>query len=336
MQLSIKGIRNIAAVFIIFLSNCARAAEPYTIHLAHIGGPGSLLWISGEEYADRVAKLSRGTVRVALHPNSELGGDSVVIQKLLTGEADLAIFASVMSSIASEFGVFEMPFLVRDRDHVRRFRDTIMQSYLKPAAENKGYRALAMWELGFRHIVNNKRAIDHPGDLSGLKLRVPLGEWRIRMFRAYGAEPVPLDFKDILPGIEAGKIDGLEAPLDLIYSAHLERAQKYLTLSRHIYSPSFLVMGQERFQKLPVSVRAILEKAAMEMQDWVLRKGEELDAEFLGKLQPFLEVNEVDRLSFTIQSMPIYAEYTNVPVNKSLVRLLFESDATPLAPAMAR
>jgi TRAP-type C4-dicarboxylate transport system substrate-binding protein len=240
-----------------------------------------------------------------------------------------------MSSIASEFGVFEMPFLVRDRAHVRRFRDAVMQTYLKPAAERQGYRVLAMWELGFRQIVNNKRPIDGPGSLTGLKLRVPQGEWRIKMFRAYGVEPVPAEFKDVIPGIEAGRIDGLETPLDLIYGAHIERAQKYLTLSRHIYSPGFLVMGRERFQKLPVSVRAVLERAATDMQDRVLRKGEELDAEYLGKLKPFLAVNEVDRLSFTIQSLPIYAEYTKVPVHKALVRLIFEADTTPLVSAMA-
>lgn len=336
MHFAIKGMQLFAASLLILSSVCARAAEPYTVHLAHIGGPGSLYWISGEEYADRVAKLSRGTVRIALHPNSELGGDSAVAQKLLTGEADLAIIATPMSSIASEFGVFEMPFLVRDRAHVRRFRDAVMQSYLKPAAERSGYRVLAMWELGFRHIVNNKRAIDTPGDLKGLKLRVPQGEWRIKMFRAYGVEPVPAEFKDVVPGIQAGKIDGLETPLDLIYGAHVERAQKYLTLSRHLYTPGFLVAGRESFQKLPVAVRAVLEKVGMDMQDWVLQKGEELEADLIGKMKPFLAVNEVDRLAFTIQSLPIYSEYTKVPVHKAVVKLIFDADASPLVSAIAK
>jgi TRAP-type transport system periplasmic protein len=310
-----------------------QAVEPTTLHFGHIGGPGSLYWVSAEEFANRVAALSRGTVRIALHPNSELGSDGAMLQKLLTPEADISVLATPMSSIANEFGVFEMPFLVRDRAHVRAFRAKLMQDYLNPAAEQKGYRLLAMWELGFRDICNNKRPIEGPASLKGLKLRVPKGEWRTKMFQAYGVEPVVMEFKDVYAGIEAGQIDGLETPLDLIYGAHLERAQRYLTISHHIYSPGFLVMGREKYLSLPISVRAVLDKAAAEMQDWILDRGQQLDAELVGKLKPVLAVNEADRLAFTIQSLPIYSEYSKTPVQRALVKLIFEADTSPFAAA---
>ena len=153
------------------------------------------------------------------------------------------------------------------------------------------------------------------------------------MFKAYGVEPIPMEFKDVIPGIEAGRIDGLETPLDLIYGAHIERVQKYLTLSYHVYSAGFLVMGRDRYQQLPISVRAVIEKVAVEMQDWVLQTGDELDAEFVDKLKPFVAVNEADRLAFTIQSVPIYSDYTKLAVHRALVKLIFEADASPLATA---
>ncbi len=332
---SCKRYATFALVFLtaILTLSSPRAAEPYTLHFGHIGGPGSLYWFSAEEFANRVTTLSKGTVRIVLHPKSELGSDTAVAKKLLTGEADLSVIATPMSSIASEFGVFEMPFLVRNRAHVKRFREKLMQAYLKPAAERKGYHVLAMWELGFRHIMNNKRPIEGPGSLNGLRLRVPQGDWRIKMFQAYGVEPIPMEFKDVYAGIEAGKIDGLETPIDLIYGAHIERVQKYLTLSAHIYSAAFLVMGQERYRQLPISVRAIIEKVALDMQDWILQKGEELDAGYVDKMRPFVAVNEADRLAFTIQSMPIYREYTQQPAQRALVKLIFEADMAPLASA---
>ncbi len=311
----------------------AWAAEPYTLHFGHIGGPGSLYWISAQEFAGRVDKLSRGSIRIVLHPNSELGSDTAVLQKILTPEADISVVATPMSSVANEFGVFEMPFLVRDRVHVRAFRAKLMQDYLKPAAERQGYRLLAMWELGFRVITNNKRPIEGPASLKGLRLRVPKGEWRVKMFQAYGVEPIPLEFKDVYAGIETGKIDGLETPLDLICGAHIERVQKYLTLSHHIYSPGFLVMGRDKYLALPISVRAILDKAAVEMQDWVLDQGERIDSELVEQMKPHLSVNEADRLAFTIQSLPIYSEYTKTPLQRALVKLIFEADTSPFAAA---
>jgi tripartite ATP-independent transporter DctP family solute receptor len=310
-------------------------AETYTLHLGHVGEPGSLYWISAEEFADRVAKVSNGTIQVAVHPSSQLGSDTVMAQKLLSGDADLAVLATPMSSIAGEFGVFEMPFLVRGRAHVKRFREKAM-AYLKPAAEQKGYHLFAMWELGFRHIVNNQRQVESPDSLKGLKLRVPQGEWRIRMFRSFGGEPIPMEFKDVRAGIVLGTIDGLEAPLDLIYAAHLEQIQRYLTLSYHVYSAAFLVIGRNRYDELPVSVRAILEKVANDMQDWVLQKGDELDAEYLVKLKPFVAVNELDRLAFTLQSLPIYRDFAREPAQRALLKLIFEADTSALSAAQMK
>ncbi len=44
------------------------------------------------------------------------------------------------------------------------------------AAKAKGYRIVAYWENGFRHITNNLRPINKPEDLKGVKLRTPKGE----------------------------------------------------------------------------------------------------------------------------------------------------------------
>ncbi len=334
MGVSVTRLRFLAYALAFFagvlIASPLRAAEPYTLHFGHIGGPGSLYWYSGEEFANRVAALSKGTVRIVLHPRSELGSDTAVLKKLLTSEADISLVATPMSSVSDEFGVFEMPFLIRNRAHVRQFREKLMQ-VLRTAAAQKNYHLLGMWELGFRHITNNKRPVEGPSSLKGLKLRVPQGEWRIKMFQAYGVEPVPMEFKDVYAGIEQGKIDGLETPLDLIYGAHIERVQKYLTLSYHLYSPAFLVMGRERYLGLPTSVRAILDKVGAEMQDWVLQKGEELDTELLEKMKPYLAINEADRLASTIQSLPIYKEYTQQPAQRALVKLIFEADMAPLA-----
>jgi tripartite ATP-independent transporter DctP family solute receptor len=306
------------------------------LHFGHIGGPGSLYWLSGEEFARRIEALSRGRIHIVLHPNSELGSDTAVLQKVLTGEADLTLVATPMSSVASEFGVFEMPFLIRDRAHVRRFRTKIVDGYLAPAAAEKGYRLLAMWELGFRHITNNKRPVDGPASLRGMKLRVPKGDWRIKMFKAYGVEPVPMEFKDVYEGIQSGKIDGLETPLDLISGAHIEDVQKYLTLSYHLYSPAFLVMNRDKYLKLPISIRAILDGASAGMQDWVLAKGEELDAQLVKKMSVKLAINESDRLAFTIQSLAIYREYTERPRERDLVKLIFDADSPLSAPSSSR
>jgi tripartite ATP-independent transporter DctP family solute receptor len=302
---------------------------PLELHFSHIGAEGSLYQISSEEFARRVDAMSRGRIRIILHPNSGLGGDAEVLKKMLKNEVDISVIGTPMSNVSGEFGVFEMPFLVRNRAHVRQFREKIMKQYLHAAANAKGYQLLAMWELGFRQILNNKRPVEGPGTLKGLKLRVPKGEWRIKMFKAYGVEPLPVEFKDVYAGIQRGELDGIESTLDLIYGENIHKVQQYLTLSYHLYTPGFLIMPKERYQALPTSARAILTKVGLEMQDWVLDRGEKIEAEIVQKMG--LKTNEADRLAFTLQSLTIYKEYAQVPAQKALIKLIFESDVNPLA-----
>ena len=99
---------------------------------------------------------------------------------------------------------------------------------------------LAVWENGYRHITNNKRPIKVPDDLKGIKLRVPEGKWRVKMFQAYGANPSPMKFSELFTALQTGVMDGEENPLTQIYSAKLQEVQKYLSLSGHVYTPAYL------------------------------------------------------------------------------------------------
>lgn len=143
-----------------------------------------------------------------------------------------------------------------------------------------------------------------------------------------------LEFKDVYPSIAAGTIDGLETPLDLIYSANIHEIQKYVTLSYHLYSPAFFITGLATYSKLPAPVRTVLAEVGREMQDWVLAKAAEIDAELLKKFGPAIQINEADRFAFTIHSLPIYQEFVStLPAAKAMVRMIFESDPSAMPSA---
>ena len=177
------------AAFLQLLVLSAAVAEPIVLKFGHIGGPGSLYYTSAEEFARRVAKETNGAVQIALYPKSGLGTDTKVLKKLLTGEVDISLVGTPITSVSDTFGVFEMPFLIRDRDQVKRFRDRLVFGYLSPSLKEKGYLLLGMWELGFRHITNNQRPIYGPESLKGLKLRVPNSPWRIKIYLKLPAWP---------------------------------------------------------------------------------------------------------------------------------------------------
>jgi tripartite ATP-independent transporter DctP family solute receptor len=295
---------------LLFFAACARTDRPLEIRFGHVGAPGSLFAISAEEFARRANEQLGPRARVLVFGSSQLGSDEVMMQKLKLGTLELALPSTVMSTAVATFGLFEMPYLVKDRAHMQRIEQAIVWPTLGPQAEAAGYRILAVWENGFRHITNNRRPIARPEDLRGIKLRTPTGQWRIRMFQAFGANPSPMPLSEVFVALQTGVMDGQENPFAQIHSARLHEVQRYLSLTSHVYTPAYVTAGLAAWDRLPEDVRAILQAAAREVQGFVYETAERLDRELLAELGASgIQVNEPDRAAFLTASRAIYAEF---------------------------
>jgi tripartite ATP-independent transporter DctP family solute receptor len=291
------------------------------IKLGHVGEPGSLFQQSSDEFAKR-ANAKLGTkAKVIVYGSSQLGGDKEMIQKLKLGTIDMALPSTVMSSEVDLFGLFELPYVVKDRNHMARIEKEIFWPSIAPEAEKKGLKIVAVWENGFRHITNNKQPIKTPADLKGIKLRVPEGKWRMKMFQDYGATPSPMKFSELFTALQTGVMDGQENPFTQIWSAKLHEVQKYLSLSGHVYTPAYLTVGTKKWEALPPDVRKVLEDAAKETQAFVYQTAAKDEQDLLGKLkQHGIAINDVDQDAFVGASKTIYNQFgTEVTGAKALI-----------------
>ncbi len=298
----------------------AATAQPMEVKLGHVGEPGSLFDATGQEFAKRANAKLGGAANVSVYGSSQLGGDTELLKKLKLGTVDLALPSTVMTTVAAEFGVFEMPYLVQDRAHAARIRDAVIKPTLVPIAAKQGYDILATWENGVRHITNNKRAIKQPDDLKGIKLRVPQGVWRVRMFQAYGATPSPMALSEVFVALQTGVMDGQENPLAQIYPSRFQEVQKFLSMSGHVYTPAYLTAGRS-WSKFPANVQKALKDTALEMEPVALQIAAKLDDELLAKMKTAgIAINEVDKTAFVAASKSVYDEFAKeVPGGKALI-----------------
>ena len=95
------------------------------LKFGHVGAPGSLFALSAEEFARRANEALGSRAKVVVFGSSQLGGDELLLQKLKLGTIDFALPSSILSSFVPEFGLFEMPYLVQDRDHMKRIEEKI-------------------------------------------------------------------------------------------------------------------------------------------------------------------------------------------------------------------
>lgn len=244
--------------------------------------------------------------------SSQLGDDKTLLLKLKLGTVDFSAPSTIMSSVVDAFGFFEMPYLVNDRAHLRKIRDEVFRPSIAPRAADQGFEVLAVWENGFRQITSSVRPIVRPEDLKGIKLRTPRGRWRLRLFESYGASPTPMSLSEVFVALQTGVVDGQENPLSQISSSKFQEVQRYLSLTNHVYSPTFLTVGLERWNSLPEDVRGPVREAAYETEEWVLEQGERSDRELLEALEAGgMEVNRADRKAFVEASGAIYQEFAD-------------------------
>jgi TRAP-type transport system periplasmic protein len=297
-------------ITVIILWTSGLRAQAITLRLGHVGFPGSLFAITTDEYAKRANAALKGKVEIKVFHSSQLGSDEQMMRGIKVGAPEMFLPSTVMSTAEQKFGVFEMPYLIVSRAHMKKVAESKqVQSGLFEGLPAKGIRILGVWENGFRHITNNVRPIVKPEDLKGIKLRVPGGVWRVNMFKAYGANPSPMPLAEVYSALQSGVMDGQENPFPQIASAKFHEVQKFLSLSGHVYTPAYLVVGEDSWKKLPSDAQATLAKIAWDMGDFARSEGERLDKELMEKVAPPMKANEVDKDAFIKASATIYDEF---------------------------
>ena len=304
----------ITKLFATLISICmvSMSANALELKFGHVGKPGSLFAETVENFA-KIANAKLGSkAKVTVFGSSQLGDDKAGMQKLKLGTVDMWLPSSVMASIHDEFGVFDMPFIIKDRNHMMEVEKNVLPKMAKNLEAKTGYQFIGVWENGFRHITNNVRPINLPDDLKGIKLRTPKSKWRLKMFQSYGANPTPMAFSEVFTALKTGTMDGQENPYAQIASAKFQEVQKYLSITSHVYTPAYVAVHKDHYSKIPADVRKILEAAAKENQKFVYKRAAELEKSLLDVIKKAgVKVNTANNAAFVKASKVVYDQFSS-------------------------
>jgi TRAP-type C4-dicarboxylate transport system substrate-binding protein len=118
-----------------------------------------------------------------------------------------------------------------------------------------------------------------------------------------------MPFSEVYSALQQGVMDAQENPFPQIWSAKFHEVQKYLSLTGHVYTPAYLIVNEDFWQKLPKDVQQTIAKIAWATGDFARSEGERLDKELLQKLAPPMLVNEPDKEAFIKASGAVYEEF---------------------------
>lgn len=216
-----------------------------------------------------VEKESGGNITVEIFPNSQLGDELSSLEQVRTGTLEMATASfGPLATLAPKMMVMDIPFLFKSYDEAWMVLDSQVGSDLLNELEAVKLKSLGSYENGFRHVTNNKLAINTPADFSGLKIRTMQTPMHILNFKTLGANPTPVPFSELYLAMSQNIVEGQENPLANIWEVKMYEVQKFTSLTGHIYDAMPLVCNLDWYNKLSPEYQGILSKGAILGQNY--------------------------------------------------------------------
>jgi len=210
---------------------------------------------------------SGGKMKITAFWGGAAGGDLQATQALRAGTQEMVVTStSPLVGIVKELGVFDLPFLFANEKEADAVLDGPAGAALSKKLEEVGLINLAYWENGFRNLTNSKHPVAKVEDFSGIKVRVMQNNIFLDTFKTLGSNAVPMSFSELFTALETKTIDGQENPYVTILTSKFFEVQKYLSMTRHAYTPFIVLYSKKMFETLSKDEQAALREAAIEGQ----------------------------------------------------------------------
>jgi len=246
-------------------------------------------------FADEVAKLSGGKMKVRAIGAAALGPDNQMQQALIGGAQEMMVGSTAtLVGITKEMALWDTPFLIGNVKEADALLDGPIGDKVRNKLQEKGLVGLVYWENGFRNLTNSKRAIHKMEDMQGIKLRVMPNNVFLTSFQTLGANAIPLAFSELFSALETKTVDGQENPFNTILSSKFYEVQKYMTVTNHVYSPWIVTVSKKWWDQLSKDEQKVLMDAAKVSRDFERKDTRDEAAKAMGDLKARgMQINEL-------------------------------------------
>lgn len=259
-------------------------------------------------FAEAVKKRTNGEVTIKIYPANALGSPPEVLEQNKMGAIDMSLPSQgALDKYEKAFSVVMLPFVYKSYQHAWKVLDGPFMDWVAPKLAKQGLVFLSNWEWGFRNVTNNKRAVNSPADMKGLKMRTPPEIQLQAAMEACGAVVTKIAFPELYNALKQGVVDGQENPLAVIYHFKLYEVQKNLALTRHVYNSMVHVMSKKSFDKLTPDQQKIVKEESKKAGQWFRDTMLKEEAGLIDKLKAKgMKITTPDTSKFRAQMQQAY------------------------------
>ncbi len=272
----------LAALFLTAFATGVFAAE-YEWKLAHEEPENGFMDLVAKKFGDLMAEKSGGKINLVVYPAGTLGNVEDLVEQTQNNTVQFNIAsAGTLSTQFPQIQVLLLQYLFpNDMKRVQqvlatgKFRDLLVPVFGAKKLVPLNYTAEG-WQVW-----TSKRPLTSVKDFANFKMRTTPSKLLVETYKAYGANPTPVEFSQVYSALQLGTVDGQENPPYAIDDMKFYEVQDYLTFG--YTSPLILVLigNADTLAALPADVRKAVDEAAAETVTYAFACENELNQKAL-------------------------------------------------------
>lgn len=306
-----------AAIVAAFATPAPALAQDFVMKLAHVVNPGSprdkLMHLYGKNLADR----TKGRIKVQVYPSGQLGGNRQIIEGLQLGTIEGTIAPTAfLGGFEPLLTVMDLPFLFPDLETASKVANSDVGIALAGEVEGKGIKGLAFFGEGAK-VFSTAFPVRRPADFEGKKIRSMPATVLLEQFRAWGANPVPMEFTETYNALAQGVVAGQEQQYGLVYDLRFYEVSKHLTESNHGFFVEFFMASKKWYDRLPADLQKAVVAEAQALIPVRLQWTNEYSKESLDKIiarkdVQFYKLTKEEWETFRRASLSVHQKYAEL------------------------
>jgi C4-dicarboxylate-binding protein DctP len=253
----------LAAVVVAGCGIGVAAAAESTLKIAYETSDTHIKARTAKVFKDELEKLSKGRIEVQVFPNASLMPSRQEVSGAIQGQVQMILpFVSFYESIAPSAGVFTMPTLFRDYDHLDKAVAGAVGKAVYADLEAKGLKPIAFWHETPTYVFTSKKDVSALDDLKGLKIRIYPSAALENTLKRFGANPTVVPGSEVYLALQNGTVDGAVTTPSFAQSLKLTDTLKYMIKVPLVLGGYIVALNKEYFDKLPADLRANVLAAA--------------------------------------------------------------------------
>jgi tripartite ATP-independent transporter DctP family solute receptor len=219
------------------------------------------------KFKEVAERISGGKLEVQVFGGAQLGGERDLLEGIKLGTLHMCIGAGGLANFAPAYNVVQLPFLIKNQEHMVKIAEGPAGKLLSQRIEEQGgYKVLGYFSTGDSGIQTVKGPVRTPADLKGVKIRVMENPALIESMRALGANPTPLPFPELYTSMKQGVVEGATIDYTALWTTKVYEAVKYVT------EPGFHFLAEPR----PVLISAkFFASQPADVQQWIAQAAQE-------------------------------------------------------------